>query len=330
MTNTRDTIAVRTPMSRTRTARSANSAISSSGRPNSFTSVAPGAEKRSVIWLDRPALRSAASRRRSAMRLPMRRAGITKIGSSTSASSVTCHASVIITATASVSWMTLVTTLASVDVIADCAPITSLLSLLTSAPVRVRVKNATGIVCTCANTARRRSAMSPSPMLAENHRVPSPLTASTIASAAIPPASPITVAAATAELSRATIASTTRPARIGVMTPTTADTTVSIRNATRPRRYGAAKRQIRGIVPFLIERGASTPCVTLRSIPNGLSTRAPLRRPPCVGGATRALVPCFPGGPPPGRPAYFFFVRVAPPRPRSVTPVSESTRCTNP
>jgi hypothetical protein len=37
-----------------------------------------------------------------------------------------------------------------------------------------------------------------------------------------------------------------------------------------------AKRQMRGIVPFLIERGASTPWVTLRSIPNGLSTRAPL------------------------------------------------------
>ena len=41
--------------------------------------------------------------------------------------------------------MTLLSTLASVDVIADCAPITSLLSRLTSAPVRVRVKNATGI-----------------------------------------------------------------------------------------------------------------------------------------------------------------------------------------
>ena len=77
--------------------------------------------------------------------------------------------------------MTLDTTLASVDVIADCAPITSLLSLLTSAPVRVRVKNATGIVCTCAYTARRRSAIRPSPMREENQRVASPLTASTTA-----------------------------------------------------------------------------------------------------------------------------------------------------
>src|SRR5690242_4183188 len=112
-------------------------------------------------------------------------------------------------------------------------------------------------------------------MRAENQRVASPLTASTIASAAIPPASPTTVAAATAASPRATIVSTTRPARIGVSTPTTDETTVNSRKAARPRRYGAAKRQMRGTVPLLIERGASTPWVTLRSIPNGLSTRSP-------------------------------------------------------
>ncbi len=49
MTKTHCTIAVRTPMSRTRPARSANSADSRAGRPNSFTKVAPGAENRSVI-----------------------------------------------------------------------------------------------------------------------------------------------------------------------------------------------------------------------------------------------------------------------------------------
>src|SRR3954463_13658337 len=32
----------------------------------------------------------------------------------------------------------------------------------------------------------------------------------------------------------------------------------------------------------------------------------------------------------PGDPGYAFFVRVAPPRPRSVTPLSLRTRCTNP
>ena len=84
------------------------------------------------------------------MRRPIRRAGNTKIGSRSSASSVTCQAMLIITARARASWMTLLSTLASVDVIADWAPMTSLLSRLTSAPVRVRVKNATGIRCTCA------------------------------------------------------------------------------------------------------------------------------------------------------------------------------------
>jgi hypothetical protein len=37
------------------------------------------------------------------------------------------------------------------------APMTSLLSRLTSAPVWVRVKNATGICCTCSKTRLRRS-----------------------------------------------------------------------------------------------------------------------------------------------------------------------------
>ena len=83
----------------------------------------------------------------------------------------------------------------------------------------------------------------------------SPLTASTTASAAIPAASPTTVAAATAASPRATIVSTTRPARIGVTTPTTDETTVNSRKASRPRRYGAAKRQMRGTVPLLSERG---------------------------------------------------------------------------
>ncbi len=50
------TIAVRTPMSRTRAARATNSRDSSAGRPNSLTSVAPGAENRSVICVPIAAL----------------------------------------------------------------------------------------------------------------------------------------------------------------------------------------------------------------------------------------------------------------------------------
>ena len=44
--------------------------------------------------------------------------------------------------------MTLLTTPDSVEVNARCAPSTSLLSRLTSAPVCVRVKNCSGIRCT--------------------------------------------------------------------------------------------------------------------------------------------------------------------------------------
>ena len=45
----------------------------------------------------------------------------------------------------------------SVEVNARWAPITSLLSRETSAPVWVRVKNASDIRCTCAKTLVRRS-----------------------------------------------------------------------------------------------------------------------------------------------------------------------------
>ena len=53
--------------------------------------------------------------------------------------------------------MTLDTTTDSVEVNACWAPMTSVLSRLTSAPVWVRVKNAIGIRCTWANTLVRRS-----------------------------------------------------------------------------------------------------------------------------------------------------------------------------
>ena len=69
--NTSVAIADRTPMSRTRPARSPNSSASSAGSPNNFTSVAPGAEKRSVIcdviaalWPGRLALEPADAARR--------------------------------------------------------------------------------------------------------------------------------------------------------------------------------------------------------------------------------------------------------------------------
>ena len=103
----------------------------------------------------------------------MRRAGTTNNGISTSDRRVICHEIDSITANVSVSVTTLETTPDSVSENARCAPITSLPSLLTSAPVRVRVKNATGIRWTWSNTAVRRSRIRPSPIVDDSQRVTS-------------------------------------------------------------------------------------------------------------------------------------------------------------
>lgn len=192
-------------MSRTRAARTRNSSASSSGRPNSLTRVAPGAENRSVIWVLIAELWSAASRRRAARRLPIRRAGTRKTGSMTTARTVTSHEVLSMTIRVRISATRFVTTPDSVPLKACWAPITSLLRRLTSAPVRVRVKNAMGIFCTWSKTAVRRSRITPSPIRAEYHRVVSDTAASATATRAMTTASRTIVATSP----RATMTSTT-------------------------------------------------------------------------------------------------------------------------
>ena len=109
---------------------------------------------------------------------PIRRAGSRNSGVSSNDSTVICQEMVSITTSVSVSVTRFDTTPESVSENARCAPMTSLPSLLTSAPVRVRVKNATGIRWTWSNTAVRRSRISPSPMVDDNHRVTSAMAAS--------------------------------------------------------------------------------------------------------------------------------------------------------
>ena len=224
-------IAVRTPMSRTRPARSPNSRDSAAGSPNSFTSVAPGAEKRSVIWVFIVALCAAASRDSRAIADPMRRAGIRNRGSTASDATVICHEMLSITASVNVSVTMFDTTPDSVSENARCAPITSLPSRLTSAPVRVRVKNATGIRCTWSKTAVRRSRIRPSPIVADSHRVSSATAASARATAAMTAASSTTTRALPAPV----ISSTTRPASSGVATVSTAPATLTARNTLSRR-----------------------------------------------------------------------------------------------
>ncbi len=93
----------------------------------------------------------------SCSRRPIRRAGSTNTGTRTSDRTVICHDSENMTPAVSTSPMALESTPDSVEVKACCAPMTSLFSRLTSAPVWVRVKKATGIRCTCSNTRLRRS-----------------------------------------------------------------------------------------------------------------------------------------------------------------------------
>ena len=150
-------MAERMPVSRTAVARRPNIAFSRSRSPNSLTSIAPDTLKRSVICVFIAALCCICSREMSCSRRPTRRAGMTNIGSTTSASSVSRHSSASIAASVVTSTTTLLTTLPSVLVTAVWAPITSLLRRHVIEPVGVRVKNAIGIRCTLANRARRRS-----------------------------------------------------------------------------------------------------------------------------------------------------------------------------
>gem|GEM_PF-1984715 len=233
-------------MSRTRPARTANSRDSSSGRPKSFTSVAPGAENRSVIWVPMAALCSAASRRRSASREPIRRAGIRKIGNRIIASTVTCQDVPSITIMVRTRATTLLTTPDRVPAKADCAPMTSLLRRLTRAPVRVRVKNAMGIFWTWSKTLVRRSTITPSPIVEDIQRLTRPSPASATATTAISTASRITSSAPPL----ATMVFTTWPARTGVATARNASAIDSPTNAISFVRYGRAKPRTRFRVAF--------------------------------------------------------------------------------
>ena len=189
---TADAMAERTPMSRTRAARSPKAIASSPGRPNSLTRVAPGAENRSVIVEVMAALCSAASRSRAPTRRPTRRAGMMKTGRRTTASSVMAHDRRSMTASVSTRAITLVTTPPRAEVNARWAPMTSLLSRLTRAPVWVRVKKAMGMPCTCSNTRRRRSRIRPSPSRDELSRSSSPMAVSARATSAMAAARPTT------------------------------------------------------------------------------------------------------------------------------------------
>ena len=132
-------------MSRTRPARSRNSADSRSGLPNSFTSRAPDTLKRSVMLLFMAASSWNDSRVSFCIPRPTRLAGMMKVGTTTRAIRVSRHSRLIITARVTTTSNTFCTTVPRVPVNACWAPMTSLFIRLMRAPVWVRVKKARGM-----------------------------------------------------------------------------------------------------------------------------------------------------------------------------------------
>ncbi len=144
-------------MSRTRAALPENSASSRPLRPNSITSSAPATLKRSFITEFIEALRFIDSRVMAWSRLPTRFAGRRNRGRTTSATSVIRQFSKNMADSVATRPITFEVTEPSVLVSACCAPTTSLFIRLTSAPVWVWVKNASGWRWTWSNRAVRRS-----------------------------------------------------------------------------------------------------------------------------------------------------------------------------
>ena len=144
MKKVRPYMALRTPMSATRPARSENSSRSALCRPNNFTSIAPETLSRSFMVVFMLALRSMLSRVRACNFLPTLLVGSTKMGRSATARSVSRHSSISIAMRVVASTMLLEMTCPRVPVMARWAPMTSLFIRLMSEPVWTRVKKAMG------------------------------------------------------------------------------------------------------------------------------------------------------------------------------------------
>src|SRR4051812_31094258 len=120
--NVRPYIAVVTPMSRTRPARTEKDLDSSSGRPNSDTNSAPETLNRSVMVVVMDALSPYDSLVSVCNLRPNRLAGSTNTGSRINDSRVTCQDKLNMTPAVNNKPMTLDTTPDSVEVNACCAP----------------------------------------------------------------------------------------------------------------------------------------------------------------------------------------------------------------
>ncbi len=140
--------------------------------------------------------------------------------------------------------MPLETVLDRVEVNARWAPITSLLSRETSAPVWVRVKKASDWRWTCPNTWVRRSKISPSPIREESQPPSTARIAVRTETPAIASASMVTIWRSPARMPSSTMRCTSS----GITTTIAASMTVRARKTEMSPRWGRAKPSTRRIV----------------------------------------------------------------------------------
>src|SRR4051812_460414 len=277
---------MRTPRSRTSAAFSANCTSSSSRRPNSLSSMAPPTLNLSVIELPKSALPCICSRVSPASRLPTHREANSSNGNVARHSRVTCQLRASIAIPTTTTLIMFDTVLDSVEVNARWAPMTSLFNRDTSAPVCVRVKNASDIRCTCANTVVRRSKIRPSPMREDNQ----PMLNASPASSTATPAARIDSTTTSSVSSLRMPSSTMFRTRRGVTTTRAASRTVSARKTVMAARCGRANLTTRATVSR-----PSFCSVMLRSvrmcrhtgpIPECIDIRSPLLCPACCPGSS--------------------------------------------
>ncbi len=157
---------------------------------------------------------------------------------------MTCQLRASITTPTTTTLIRFETVLDSVDVNARWAPMTSLLSRETRAPVWVRVKKASDIRCTWAKTEVRRSKIRPSPIREDSHPMPSASVASTTATPAMASESSTTSRVSCWR----TPSSMIRLISSGVTTTRAASITVRARKKPIVRACGLAKPRTRRTV----------------------------------------------------------------------------------
>ena len=232
--------------SRIRLALPVNSPASSSGRPYSLASSAPDTSDRSAVIAASSPWSCISCRSSRWARFPVTLPGNTNSGTAASAMRLSCHDSQNIAASTRTRFSSTDTDSGISPPTACCVSLMSSFMRETSAPVCVRVKNASGCRCICRNTLVRSSSTRLSAIHAEYNDF-------TYVAPAPTSASPATVSASvTTTLSRCCrMPSSMISRKISVLTTTMAESTAVIPSSSTigpryRRRYGQTRRTVPG------------------------------------------------------------------------------------